>query len=94
MCELSADIILTSILHCLQENLVFDKSTADAAQDIRMDPPVIIDRHKHHNGGPDSLQIRILKMIIAPGRATYKHGLAHCFRPAVQQTKAHFRENL
>ena len=43
MCELSADIILTSILHCLQENLVFDKSTADAAQDIRMDPPVIID---------------------------------------------------
>ena len=59
-----------------------------------MDPPVIIDGHKHHNSGPGPLQIRISKMIIAPGRAAYKYGLAHCVRPAVEQTKAHFRENL
>ena len=94
MRELRADNILTAVLHCLQEDLIFDKGTADAAQDIRVDPPVIIDGHKHHNSGPDPLQIRILKMIIAPGRAAYKHGLAHCVRPAVEQTKAHFRENL
>ena len=94
MGQFGSDVVLLSLLDCLQENFIFYKCSADTPQHIGVDPAVIVDRHEHEDSSADSLEGGVSEMIITAGGAADKDSLGYGIRPAVEQTESQFREDL
>ena len=86
--------VFLALLYRLEEYFIFNKGSADASQYIGVDPAVVVNRHEHEDSSADSLEGGVSEMVMSPGRTADKDSLGNSIRPAVEQTKSQFREDL
>ena len=92
--QLRADLVFSPCLEYPEKVLICHQSSADAAEYFGVHVPVVVDRHYHEQSHSDPLEIRVLEVGAAPGRAADKYGLSDRAGSAVQDRDPEFRDDL